>query len=66
MTIMTAAPIWKVQNAGRRPALSASQPNTEMPIIMPMTVTAVHMPVEVRLRPSSPLRYFGSQVMMPK
>ena len=39
---------------------------SEMPIIMPMTVTAVHMPVEVRLRPSSPLRYFGSQVMMPK
>ena len=39
---------------------------SEMPIIMPMTVTAVHIPVEVRLRPSSPLRYFGSQVMMPK
>ncbi len=66
MSTDAAAPAWNIQKAGRRPALSANQPNTEIPIIMPMTVIAVHMPVEVRDSPNSEFRYFGSQVMMPK
>ena len=54
------------QNAGRRPALSAKKPKAEMPIIMPRTVTAVHRPIDVRLRPSSEFRYLGSHVIIPK
>ena len=48
-----------------RPMRSASWPKTQMPTIIPTTVTAVHIEDLVRLKPSCLDRKLGIQIMMP-
>ncbi|MNR24713.1 hypothetical protein D3C85_1418140 [compost metagenome] len=50
---------------GLRPMRSASWPKTQMPAIMPSTVTAVQSEDLVRLKPSCLDRKLGIQIMMP-
>ncbi|MNY04360.1 hypothetical protein D3C86_1370340 [compost metagenome] len=62
---MTTEPSWNRMKLGLRPMRSASWPKTQMPAIMPSTVTAVQSEDLVRLKPSCLDRKLGIQIMMP-
>ena len=63
--MLITAPSWNNKKLGLRPILSAKRPKIQIPAIMPHTVTAVHKPDFVKLKPSCLDKKLGIQIIMP-